>query len=47
MSVVRFVHPLLCFKLRDGGGSWFGDRVLYWFDFGQGVNKSDEETLVT
>lgn len=28
-------------------GFGFGDRVLCWSDFGQGVNKYGEEALVT
>lgn len=45
---VRFVSTLYwCLKLLGLGVSGLGDRVLCWFDFGQGVNKSGEEALVT
>lgn len=52
VSVVKFsgqvcLYTLWCLKLRGLLGLGFGDRVLCWFDFGQGVNKYGEEALVT
>lgn len=45
---VRTVSALWCFEAAGSwGGSGLGDRVVFWFDFGQGVNKSGEEALVT
>ena len=44
---VRTVSALWCSKPPGLGGSGLGDRVVFWFDFGQGVNKSGEEALVT
>lgn len=38
---------LWCLKPPGLGGSGFGDGVVFWFCFGQGVNKSGEEALVT
>lgn len=44
---VRPVSALWCLKPLGLGGSELGDRVVFWFGFGQGVNKSGEEALVT
>lgn len=35
------------FEAAGSGGSELGDRVVFWFGFGQGVNMSGEEALVT
>lgn len=38
---------LWCMKPLGLGGSGLGEGVVFWFGFGQGVNKSGEEALVT
>lgn len=37
---------LWCLKPLGLGGSGLWDGVVFWFGFGQGVNKSGEEALV-
>lgn len=37
----------VAFEAAGSGGSGLRDGVVFWFSFGQGVNKSGEEALVT
>lgn len=43
---VRPVSALWGLKPYGLGGSGHGDGVVFWFRFGQGVNKSGEEAMV-
>lgn len=43
---VRRVSALWGLKPYGLGGSGHGDGVVFWFGFGQGVNKSGEEAMV-
>lgn len=45
--MVRPVSALWDLKLVGLGGSGLGDGVVFWFGFGQSVNKSGEEALGT
>lgn len=44
---VRRVSALWCLRPPGPGGSALTSRVVFWFGFGQGVNKPGEEAPVT
>lgn len=45
--MVRSIVTLWHSNKSGLGASWLWDEVVFWFGFGQGVNKSGEEALVT